>query len=134
MQVRTDPQMDNAEFRTSMSSKIDKLREDLAVESGIMDELVAKTLKVQVQAAKQSHANKEIKEIKSKRVVIKSIVRDVNALISNILGIHDPILRISIRRHLAENFHPALAMLNQIKGVSKSHDLAKQGGESSKES
>ncbi|CAI9261787.1 unnamed protein product [Lactuca saligna] len=38
--VRTDLQTDNIELRTSISSTIDKLRADLAVENGIMDELI----------------------------------------------------------------------------------------------
>ena len=96
VQVRTGLQTDNSELQTSFSSKVDKLREDLAVESGIMDKLAAKTTKVQVQAAKLTQANKEIKELKSERVVVKSIVGDVNALLSNILDAHDPILSISI--------------------------------------
>lgn len=132
VQVHTDQKTENTEFQTSLYSKIDKLREDLTVESGIMEELAAKTTKVQVLAAKLAQENKEIKELKSEQVFIKS-VGDVNALLSNILDAHNPILSISIRRHLADKFRPALAMLNQIEGVSKSSDLPKQGGESSKE-
>ena len=67
VQVRVDLQVDNTDVRTSIYSKLDKLHEDLAVKSRIMDEIVARTTKVQVQvqAAKLTQANKETKELQS---------------------------------------------------------------------
>ncbi|CAI9299677.1 unnamed protein product [Lactuca saligna] len=117
VQVRTDLQKDYIEFLTSISSEIDKLHEDMELERRIMYELSTKITKVQVQAAKLAQANKEIKEIHFERAVIMSCVGDVNAFLSSLLYTQDPILPISIRRHLARNFLPALAMLNRIEGV-----------------
>lgn len=71
---------------------------------------------------------KGIKELKSERVVVKSVVGDVYAFLFNILDAHDPMLSISIRWYLTEKFRPALAMLYQIEGVSESPNLPKKGG------
>ena len=47
-EVRIGLQSDHAEFNSSISSKITKLQDDLAMESKIMDALAAKTEKVKV--------------------------------------------------------------------------------------
>ncbi|CAI9298424.1 unnamed protein product [Lactuca saligna] len=99
VQFHTGLQTDNTDFQTSISTKIVKLQEDLAVESNIMDELAAITMKVKVQATKIAQANKDIDELKN----------------------------------LAEKYPHALAMLNQIEGVSEFPILPKQGEESFKE-
>lgn len=60
---------------------------------------------------------------------MKSCVSDVNALLSNLIKAHDPLLPLTTHRHLAGKLHPAIAMLNQLEGVSVSHVHPKQGGE-----
>lgn len=77
-----------------------------------MDELAAKTMRVKVQSLKVSQAKKEIEELKSERAVVKSCVLDVNALLSNLIEAHDPLIPITIRWHLANKLRPSISMLN----------------------
>lgn len=55
--IRTDLQTDNTEFQTSISSKIEKLQEDLAMENKIMDELPLKIEKLNVMSVKLTYVN-----------------------------------------------------------------------------
>lgn len=55
--VRTEIKNDHAKLQTSITSKLDKLQEDLAIQKKIMDELVVKTKKGKVLSMKLSHAN-----------------------------------------------------------------------------
>ena len=94
-----------------------------------MDQIAAHTTTVKVHQAKFDHVNKEIKDLQSERVVVKSCVGDVNAFLSNILDSHDPILTISIHKHLVEKFHPTISKLSRIEVVSETPIILKQGGE-----
>lgn len=76
---------------------------------------------------KLKQEKKEIDELKSKRTVMKSWVSDVNSLLSNLLEAHDPMLIITIRRHLADKIRLAITLLNRLKGVPEAHVPPKQG-------
>lgn len=69
--VRTELQTDHSEFQTSISSKIENLQEDLALENKIMDEHAVKIEKVKVLSVKLSYANKQIDKIKYEKAIIK---------------------------------------------------------------
>lgn len=90
-----------------------------------MDQLVSHTTTIKVHQATLAQANKEIKDVQSERVVIKSCVGDVHALLSNIIDSHEPILCISIYMHLVDKFRPAIAMLCRIESVSETHVIPK---------
>ena len=55
--IRTELHADNSEFQTSISSKIEKLQEDLATTNKIMDQVIVKTEKSKVLSVKLSNAN-----------------------------------------------------------------------------
>ncbi|CAI9278655.1 unnamed protein product [Lactuca saligna] len=55
--IHSEIQTNNSEFQTSISSKIEKLQYDLALENKIMDELAVKIEKVKVLSVNLSHAN-----------------------------------------------------------------------------
>lgn len=125
--VRSELQEDNNNFKASIYARIIQLTETLVTENDLMDEIVVDTTTVKVYQAKLAQSDKEIKDLRSERAVVKSGVGDVNAFLSNILDSHDPILTISIRKHLADKFLPAIDMLSMIKGVSETPVIPKQG-------
>ena len=51
----------------------------------------------------------------------------MNALLSNLLEAHDPILTITIRKHLLDKLHPILALPNTLEDVSEAPVAPKQG-------
>lgn len=79
-----------AGLNTVLHKEKESLEECLATENSLMDDLATHTTTVKV-----TQANKDINELKSDGVVVKSCVGDVNTLLSNILDSHDPILAIS---------------------------------------
>lgn len=93
-----------------------------------MDELALRTTHFKTQLVKLKHTQNEIDDLKSERAGIKCCVSDVNSLLSNLLEPHDPILTITIRRHLADKLRPVIALLNKIEGVPKVPALPEQGG------
>ncbi|CAI9299727.1 unnamed protein product [Lactuca saligna] len=118
--VRTGLQHDNNEFQNTISSKIDKLHNELAMENKIVDQLAAKTGKVKVLTIQINHADKEITELNSKIADMKSCIADVNSLLSNIIETRDPLIPITVKKHLAEKPWPAFTILNRLEGVSES--------------
>ncbi|CAI9263909.1 unnamed protein product [Lactuca saligna] len=131
-QVLTSIQSTNTEFQSSLSSKIEKLHEDFAMENKIMDDLAVKTEKVKVLYVKLNHANKRIEDLLSEKVVMKSCITGVNSLLLNIIETIDSLITITVRKHLAEKHRSVFIMLNRLEGVSKSVAPPKQGGEQSK--
>ncbi|CAI9281518.1 unnamed protein product [Lactuca saligna] len=127
--LHADISTSNSKFQTSISSTLCKFQEDLAVERKIMNELARQTTQVKTQSVKLKHAQKEIDYIKSERTSIKSCVSDVNYLLSNLIEAHDPVLTITIPRHLADKLRPKIALLNRIKGVPEVIVLPEQGGD-----
>ena len=57
--------------------------------------------------------------LKTERAVFRSCAGDVKDMLLNLLGAHDPILTLTIQNHLTTKLIPALAMLHEMKGVSK---------------
>lgn len=98
-----------------------------------MDELAAKTEKVKVLSVKLNQENRQIDELKSEKTVMKSCVEYLNSLLSNIIKIHDTLIPLTMKKHLADKLRPAFAMLNRLEGVSESTALSKQGGETTKD-
>ncbi|CAI9287717.1 unnamed protein product [Lactuca saligna] len=130
--VRIDIQAAHMEHQTSISSKIDKLHEDLCLENKIMDKHTIKTEKVKVLSFKITHVNNRIDEILSKKFVMKSYIGDMNSILSNIIETRDYLITITVRKHLAAKIRHVFSMLNMLEGVLKSDILPKQGGEQGK--
>lgn len=80
-----------------------------------------------------NHADKEITELNSERALMKSCIADVNSLLSNIIETSDPLIPITVKKHLAEKLWPAFIVLNWLEGVSESMVLPQQGGETTKD-
>lgn len=99
---------------------LDKLQEDLALESKVMDELALKTTQLKTQTLKLKQVNKDIDILQSERAVIKNYVGDVHSIILHLFEAHDLVLTITVRRLLAEKLRVTLDILSRIKGVSES--------------
>ncbi|XP_052626913.1 uncharacterized protein LOC128133488 [Lactuca sativa] len=127
--LRQDIQKDNVALLSSLNERFTKLQDDLAMENSLLDELALKTTQLKTKNLQLSQANHEVNQLRSERDVVKSCVSDVHAILSNVLETHDPILTISVRRHLADKFRPSLGMLSRIEGVSETMVPPKQGGE-----
>ncbi|XP_052620855.1 uncharacterized protein LOC128126781 [Lactuca sativa] len=133
-EVHIGLQVDTSELNTSISSKIQKLQDDLATEINIMDALVVKTKKVKVFTIKLENVEKQMNELLSKRAVVKSCVADVNTLLSDIIETRDSMITTTVKKHLAKKLRLVFAMLNQLEGVSESSSILKQRGENVKQS
>ena len=82
-----------------------------------------------MQNLKLRTATAELNDLKSKREVIRSSAGDVHSILLHLLEAHDPIITITICKHLAEKLRPALDILSRIEGVPVTGVQPKQGGE-----
>ncbi|KAL7605732.1 hypothetical protein Lser_V15G20073 [Lactuca serriola] len=122
-----DIQKDNAALLSSLNERFMKLQADLAMENSFMDELALKTTQLKTKNLQLSQVNNEVNQIHSERVVVKSCVSDVHIILSNVLEAHDPILTLSVQRHIADKFCHALGFLSRIEGVLETTVPPKQG-------
>lgn len=115
--LRTGMQTNYTEFQSFISSNIEKLQDNLAIEKKIMDELTVKTEKVKVMSVKLTHVNQQIKELKTEMTIIKSCVADINADLHSLIVTRDSLLTVSVYQHLAEKLKPIFSMMDRIVGV-----------------
>ncbi|CAI9268127.1 unnamed protein product [Lactuca saligna] len=121
----------SSQLNSSISAKIQKLYDDLATKSKIMDSLSSKTAKVKVLTVQLVTTNSQIDELISESAVMKRCIANVNSLLSYIIETHDSLITIIIRKHLAEKSMLVFAMLNRLEGVSELVVPSKQGGDES---
>lgn len=81
-------------------------------------------------SAKLDTAEKKVDELLFERAVVKSYISDVNSLLLNIVEDRDPLIPITVQKHLANKLLSTFAMLNRFEGVSEFSSLPEQGGES----
>ncbi|CAI9281653.1 unnamed protein product [Lactuca saligna] len=108
---------------------ITKLQDDLAVESKVMDALAVKIEKVKVLGLKLENAEKKVKDLLFEKAVVRSCILEVTILLSVIIETRDPMITITVWKHLAEKLCPVFAMLQRLQGVSPHNSYSKQGGE-----
>ncbi|CAI9290321.1 unnamed protein product [Lactuca saligna] len=128
-EVRIGLKTDHAEFNSSISSKITKLHDDLAMESKILDALVVKTAKVKVLTVKLENAEKRVNDLLSEKAAMKSCIADVNGLLSDIIKARDSMIIITVKKCLSENLRPVYAIIHRLEGVPESSSIPKQRGE-----
>ncbi|CAI9291697.1 unnamed protein product [Lactuca saligna] len=112
LKVHTGLQSDHVEFNSSISLKITKLQDKLAIESKIMDVLAVKTERVKVLTVKLKNSEKRVNDLLSKKVDIKSCIIDVNGLLSEIIETRDSMITITVTKHFVEKLMPVFAILN----------------------
>ncbi|CAI9303704.1 unnamed protein product [Lactuca saligna] len=127
--ICTGLQQDHASFQTSLTLQITKLQDDLAMKSKIMDALARKTERVKVLDIKLQQSEKQVEDLLSKRVAVRSCITDVTGLLSDIIETGDSMISITICKHLAKKLSVVFAMLHHLKGVCPQSSEHKQGGE-----
>ncbi|CAI9269355.1 unnamed protein product [Lactuca saligna] len=116
-----------SQFSSSISSKITKLQDDLAMERKIMDALAVKTMKVKVLTVKLENSEKRVNDLLSKRPAMISCITDVNGLLSDITETRDSMIIITICKHLSKTLRPIFSMLNLLESVPEFGSILKQG-------
>ncbi|CAI9297005.1 unnamed protein product [Lactuca saligna] len=66
--------------------------------------------------------------LKSNKDVLRSYISYINEYLQKLQETRDSILTISVRHHLSENIKPMFRLLNQLKCISGSSAIPKQGG------
>ncbi|XP_052625879.1 uncharacterized protein LOC128132917 [Lactuca sativa] len=120
----------NETLHANVNDRLTQLEAELAVENRIMDELDRRTSQLKMQNYKLRTATTEVNDLKSEREVIRSFVADVHSILLHLLEAHDPIITITIRRHLADKLRPALDILSRNEAsVSNKEKKKKKIGE-----
>lgn len=78
---------------------------------------------------KLKNATQHISTLEEERSLVKGCISKINHLLMRIIETCDSSLTVSFRQNLFEKIQHVFAMLNQIQGVSRSRDSAKQGGD-----
>nr|KAJ0211223.1 hypothetical protein LSAT_V11C400209150 [Lactuca sativa] len=118
----------NESLRANVNERLTQLEADLAMENQIMDELDRRTAQLKFQTHKLRTANAEIDDLKSEWEVIRSSVADVHSILLHLIEASDPLITITVRRHLADKLRPALDVVSHTEGVPVSGVHPKQGG------
>ncbi|CAI9270985.1 unnamed protein product [Lactuca saligna] len=114
--------------------KTEKLQDDLAMESKIMDALAVQTKKEKVLSIQLENVEKQVNDLLFKKTGMETYILDVIGILSDIIKTMDSMITTILRKHLAEKLKPVFAMLLQIEGVLESSFILKQGGESMSQS
>ncbi|CAI9280548.1 unnamed protein product [Lactuca saligna] len=128
-EVHTGLKIDNDQFNSSISSQIFKLQDDLAMERKIMNALAVKTEKVKVLTVKLKNAEKQVNDLLSEKVTMKTCIAEIIGMLLDIIETRDLMITIMVKKHLAEKLSPVFAMLHRLEGVPESSFILKQAGE-----
>ena len=80
---------------------------------------------------KLQYAHQQVDDLIAEKAVTRSCIPDVSGLLSDIIETRDPMISITVKKHLADKLRPVFAMLHCLEGVSKLMSFLKQGGEGS---
>ncbi|XP_023742892.1 uncharacterized protein LOC111891036 [Lactuca sativa] len=119
----------NASLHAKVNERLTQLEADLAMENRIMDKLDRRTAQLKLQLHKVCTTNAEINDLKSERQVIRSSAADVQSILLHLIEANDPLITITVRRHLEDKLRPALDVLSRIEGVPVTRVQPKQGRE-----
>ncbi|CAI9266054.1 unnamed protein product [Lactuca saligna] len=110
-------QQANEMLHANVNDHLTQLEAELAVENRIMDELDRRTAQLKLQTHKLHTVNAEIDDLMSEREVIRSSAADVHSILLHLIEAHDPVITITVRRHLVDKLRLALDILIRIEGV-----------------
>nr|KAJ0219876.1 hypothetical protein LSAT_V11C200068720 [Lactuca sativa] len=77
-----------------------------------MDALAIKEEKCKVLETKLHYAQYQVDDLIAKKAVTRSCISDVTGLLSDIIETHDPIISITVKKHLSEMLRLVFAMLH----------------------
>ncbi|KAI3765950.1 hypothetical protein L2E82_15997 [Cichorium intybus] len=127
--LRSELKQQYSEWVSSMDTKVDQLRADLASENYLMDKLAAKETKIQLLKTDLRHQSAILTSALSQNKAIRSGVSEIDSFLHRIVEDSDPILTPQVRRHLTLKLHPVFNLLAALKGVSEGVASPKQGGD-----
>ncbi|KAI3515991.1 hypothetical protein L1887_14898 [Cichorium endivia] len=127
--LRADLRKENSELASSLEVKVEKLRDDLAMENEVMDLLASKTTKIQLLKADLKHTTTVMSSAVSQTQAIRSCVNNIDTYIRHTIEDDNPILTPYVRGYITNKLHPVLILLSKIKGVSEDIAIPKQGGD-----
>ncbi|KAI3510617.1 hypothetical protein L1887_17749 [Cichorium endivia] len=130
--VRSEILKDNSDLSSTLQSKIDKLREDLASENELMDLVASKTTKIQLLKTRLQNTNAVLSSSISKSHAVRNCVNKIETFIRRMVEDEDPVLTPYLRGHITNKLHPVFLLLSKIQGVSEDVAVPKQGGEDDK--
>ncbi|CAI9276630.1 unnamed protein product [Lactuca saligna] len=84
-----------------------------------MDSIALKTESVKVLTVKLEQDKKNVQDVMSEKVVMKTCIIDVNGVLSDIIETREPMITIIVRKHLAEKLRPVFAILHHLEGKDK---------------
>ncbi|KAL7600954.1 hypothetical protein Lser_V15G23568 [Lactuca serriola] len=125
--LRADLKTESTSFLQSLDSRF----ASLAAESTLKKDLIKHQATIDLQKVQLDQAEQEISLLKTQRAVYQSCAGDVKNILTTLLEAHDPLLTLTIRKHLQSKLLPAITILSEMKGVSEKVFLPKQGGEES---
>ncbi|KAI3779187.1 hypothetical protein L2E82_08773 [Cichorium intybus] len=127
--LRSELKQQYSEWVSSMDTKVDQLRTDLASENYLMDKLAAKETKIQLLKTDLRHKSAILTSALSQTKAIRRGVSEIDSFLHRLVEDTDPILNPQVRRHLTLKLHPVFNLLAALKGVSEGVASPKQGGD-----
>ncbi|CAI9271821.1 unnamed protein product [Lactuca saligna] len=117
-------------YRTTYNNKTASANEALRnLGAMFKTEKINLTEKVKVLDLELQQSEKQVKDLLSERVVVRSCIMDVTGLLSDIIETMDSMISITVRKDLAKKLSPVFTMLYRLQGVSPQLSDPKQGGE-----
>ncbi|CAI9259665.1 unnamed protein product [Lactuca saligna] len=124
-------QFDHEAFQSSIRAKFTKLQEDMSIENKIIDALAIKEEKCKVLETKIQYDEKQVDDFLAEKALTHICISNVTRLLSDITKTRDPMISITVKKHLSEMLRLVFATLHHLEGVSKPVSFHKQGGEGS---
>nr|KAJ0209922.1 hypothetical protein LSAT_V11C400209070 [Lactuca sativa] len=115
-ELRTKFKSDHKAFQASIDAKLLKLQADLAIESKIMDALALKEKKCKVLETKLHYTQQKVDDLLAEKEVTRSCIYDINRLVSDIIETRDPMISITVGKHLLEKLRPVFAIFSPFGG------------------
>ncbi|KAI3751858.1 hypothetical protein L2E82_22949 [Cichorium intybus] len=131
--LRSELKTEYSEWVSSMDTKFDQLKMDLATENSLMDSLAAKETKIQLLKSDIQHKSAILTSAVSQNKAVRNGVSEIDSFLHRIVEDTDPILTPQVRRHLTLKLHPVFNLLAALKGVSEGVASPKQGGDETNE-
>jgi len=126
-EVRDELKMEHSEMITDVTSKIEKLKTDLAMEANLMDALAEKTSRLSNKTLLLRVLQEKLETLTSEKALFTTSVSEVISYISKVLETNDSVLTPSVRHHLSDKLTPAIQLLKQILSVLGIGSISKKG-------
>lgn len=90
--LRSDMKKENSELASSIDTKLEQLKTNLAMENEVMDQMASKTIKLQVLKADLKHTTAVLTSAMSQNKALRSCASNIDSFLRRIIEEDDPIL------------------------------------------